>query len=433
MTDWTEQSPREFADALRALGTRRASVLFSPDGSGAEASRPELRPLAAALLADPNYRAHEAVFFEVGSTTGALHVAFLHKTRRGQGAGGVRNWRYATLRDLYRDGLRLALGMGRKSALAGLWWGGGKGIIAAPEDATVGDRRAPLYREFGSFITSLRGAYVTAEDVGTGPDDMAEIFKTTRFTTCIPEAVGGSGNPSRATALGVVSAMEAALEHTARGSLSGKTVAMQGLGNVARFMAEELLRRGATRIIGCDISDRSLVEARRMLASERVELRLVGVDDREIFREPCDVFAPNALGAVLDPQTIETLRAPIVCGAANNQLADEHRDDRLLKDRGVVYVPDFVANRMGIVSCANEQYGSLPDDPAIMRHYGRDWDDSIYVVTRRILERADASGITSSAAANALADELSEREHPIWGHRTWSILQALAAERWAMG
>lgn len=430
MADWMQQSPGEFVDALARLGTRRVSFVASPDGSGLEASHPELESMARALHADPNYRSHEAVFLQVGSS-GALHAVFVHKTHRGQGAGGVRNWRYASMQDLVRDGLRLAVGMGRKSALAGLWWGGGKGVIAAPEAAVSGERRAALYREFGTFITSLRGVYVTAEDVGTGPDDMAEIFKTTRFTTCIPEAVGGSGNPSKATAIGVVCAMEAALDHTGRGSLSGKTVAMQGLGNVARFMAEELLRRGVARVVGCDISERAVEAARRMLPSERVELHRVAPEDRAIFGEACDVFAPNALGAVLDPHTIPLLVAPVVCGAANNQLADEQRDDRLLAERKLVYVPDFVANRMGIVSCANEQYGSLPDDPAVVRHYGRQWDDAIYVVTRRILERADATDVTAAAAANALADELSEREHPIWGHRPRRIIEALVRDGWA--
>ena len=157
---------------------------------------------ARAVERAPDFAEHEAMFFEVGETTGALLAAFLHQTTRGQGAGGVRHWRYATFGDFVKDGLRLSRGMGRKNALAGLFWGGGKGVI----QRQAGDRykdpeyRRVLYEEYGRFMTSLRGACVTAEDVGTTPPDMASIFRTTRFVTCIPETVGGSGNPSPATA-----------------------------------------------------------------------------------------------------------------------------------------------------------------------------------------------------------------------------------------
>ncbi|MBC8069890.1 MAG: Glu/Leu/Phe/Val dehydrogenase [Deltaproteobacteria bacterium] len=377
---------------------------------------------------DRDMQRHEAAFFAIGARTGALMSAFVHATVRGQAAGGLRHWPYATVESLVRDGLRLSLGMSRKSALAGLWWGGGKGIIVRQSDASWRDRayRHALYRDYGAFTTSLRGCYVTAEDVGTGPDDMASVFETTRHVTCVPPAVGGSGNPSHPTAKGVVCAMEAALDHLGRGSLEGKTIAMQGAGNVATFMIDELLARGVAKVVATDISTERCVELGARYPYGTVEIRHVAADDDSIFAEPCDVFAPNALGGVLEPETIAKLRAPIVCGAANNQLADDRRDDRLLAERGIVYVPDFVANRMGIVNCANEQYGRLDHDPGIERHFGREWDNAVYVVVRRVLERATTDNITTSAAANALADEACRVPHPIWGHRSQAIIADVA-------
>lgn len=209
---------------------------------------------------------------------------------------------------------------------------------------------------------------------------------------------------------------------------------MQGAGNVAGFMIDELVARGVGRIIATEISADRVAEVRARLAQEghgstSIEIRQAAPGDRQIFAEPCDVFAPNALGGVLDPETIAMLQTPIVCGAANNQLLDDRRDDRLLAERGIAYVPDFVANRMGIVNCANEQYGQVDGDPAIERHFGRTWDNAVFVVTKRVLERAAREGITTSSAANALADEACRVPHPIWGHRGRTIIDGLVKKR----
>src|SRR5262245_49841083 len=237
---------QEFTDYIASSGLSRACFVRSGDGPGFTTPVIELAPIAQAISADPNYDGHEAAFFEIGRETRALHSAFLHKTTRGQGAGGVRFWPYASIGDFVRDGLRLSRGMGRKNALAGLHWGGGKGVIARMPGTDFKDPayRTVLYREFGRFISSLRGVYVTAEDVGTTPTDMAEIFTATRFTTCIPEAAGGSGNPSPSTARGVVCAMEAAVDHLRQGTLAGKSVVLQGGGNVGSSMIADLLERG---------------------------------------------------------------------------------------------------------------------------------------------------------------------------------------------
>jgi len=419
--------PADFARELVAQGGR-ATLYWDGATGGMVAQQAWLDPLAAWMNADTrDVHRHEAVFLAVGPQTGALMGAFVHATVRGQAAGGLRFWPYPRLESVLRDGLRLSLGMSRKSALAGLWWGGGKGIVVRNGDAPWQDLdfRRTLYREYGAFTTSLRGVYITAEDVGSGPADMAAVFETTRFVTCVAPEVGGSGNPSAATAKGVVCAMEGALDHLGRGDLRGKTVAMQGAGNVAGFMIDELVQRGCARVIATEISEGRCAEVRARHSGSVVEIRHTASGDRSIFEEECDVLAPNALGGVLDPETIAMLKTSIVCGAANNQLLDDRRDDRLLADRGIAYVPDFVANRMGIVNCANEQYGNVGVDPAIERHYGREWDNAVFVVTKRVLERAAREGTTTAQAANSLADEACRVPHPIWGHRGQAIIDGL--------
>lgn len=433
MVDQSRLTPHAFVEQLQAFGLRRAAFVQSPS-AGLECSHPKLEPLAQSLIGNArDYDRHEAVFLEVGEQTGALLGAFLHRTHRGQGIGGVRLWPYDTVNDFLSDGLRLAMGMGRKNALAGLWWGGGKGVIARAPGTQHTDPayRVKLFHDYGRFITSLRGAYVTAEDVGTTPDDMAEIYRVTRFVACAPESVGGSGNPSPATARGVVCAMEGALDYSGLGDLTGKTIAMQGVGNVGGSMVPLLLERGVARIVAAEVS----AEVARMLSHQypdgRFLVRVVAPGDREILAEPCDILAPNALGGILEPATIARLRTRIVCGAANNQLLDQDRDAKLLAARSVVYVPDFLANRMGIVNCANEQYGWFENDPAIVKHFDREWEGSVYRVTQAVLRRATATGITSTEAANALADELAARAHPIFPDRTRAIIQALLRDGWA--
>jgi glutamate dehydrogenase/leucine dehydrogenase len=429
-------SPEAFAERLRSRGHRRAWLAGDPDTGQPRASIPELDELAAFLAADRlDYRGHEAVLLEVGPSTGALFGAFLHCSRRGQTQGGVRHLPYPSLETFLRDGLRLALGMGRKSALAGLWWGGGKGLIARQPGERWRDPgyRRLLYGEFGDFVTGLRGCYVTAEDAGTTPLDMEVIQRHTRFATCVPPDVGGSGNPSAMTAAGVLCAMEAALDFRGMGELRGRTIAVQGGGNVGGFLIEGLLERRVSRIIAAESSAERRCALLDRFAGTPLEVRLAEPGDDAILAEPCDILSPSALGGVLGAKSIPRIRAPIVCGGANNQLADDRCDDRLLAERGITYVPDYLANRMGIVACSNEQYGSFPDDPAILRHLGRDWPGSIYNLTRRVLEEARDQGTTPVEAADRLADQLSEECHPVWGHRTRQILDSLLTGGWDRG
>ncbi len=425
--------PATLIKAMTENQRERAFIVTHPQTGQLQASHPMLQNLVEALQADTrDYQKHQGMFFEIGRHSGHLLGAFIHLTLRGQAAGGVRLWHYDRLEDYIREGLRLSRGMGQKCALAGLWWGGGKGVIArqAGKDYHSPELRQAIYQDYGRFISSLRGCYVTAEDAGTVPDDMAQVFSTTRHTTCIPAEFGGSGNPSILTATGVVVAMEAALEYLGLGSLEGKTVVIQGVGNVSFHIIKELLNRRAAKIIGADVNPLALDKANTQYAGAPLELRLVAPGDNSILREAGDVLAPNALGATLNLNTIPLIQAKVVCGAANNQLEDPKRDAKLFP-KGVLYIPDFLANRMGIVNCANEQYGVIENDPVIMAHLQRQTATGIYQRCLEILHRAEKSGRTAAEEAELLADQLSLERHPIWGNRGQLIIDSLVQSGWA--
>jgi len=420
-----------FAAELRDELGGRAWLLHDAETGRYRASSPRLDALAQWLGSDASgAQGHEAVFLEAGRGSGALFAAMIHSTRRGQAQGGARQAQYLNTGELLRDGLRLSLAMTRKNALAQLWWGGGKGIIAAPQGDRGPDFRRLVFQEYGAFVSGLRGCYVTAEDAGTTPSDMAEIFRATRFATCIPTERGGSGNPSPLTAAGVASAMEAALAFVGLRGLRGRCVVVQGAGQVGSSLVEILLERGTERVVVGDVDGARCEALRRRFDTPRLELRLARPGDLSILAEPCDVLAPCALGGILSAKTIPDLAAKLVCGAANNPLANEEADAAALAGRGIVYVPDFLANRMGIVWCANEQYGRLDDDPAIARHLGESWSGSIPNTVRRVLEASLHGGSTPVAEACRLADALAQEPHPVLGTRAQRIVESLEANGW---
>jgi leucine dehydrogenase len=429
----TDLSPQEFVRFLQSEDISRFYLVYDPEEKKVLSSHTQLQPLADFIHSDRrDFMEHEGMFFQVTREHDTLQGAFVHRTCRGQAAGGVRYWHYERMEDFLRDGMRLGKGMTRKNALAGLWWGGGKGVMARNKDLDSDDPeiRASIYTEYGEFISSLRGCYVTAEDVGTCVKDMERVFSRTRFTTCIPESWGGSGNPSVPTARGVLSAMEAALAFLGRGDLSGKTVAVQGMGNVGGPLIEFLFEKDVARIIACDINPKNVEKAWDQFRNENLDARVVGKDDLSIFSEPADIFSPNATGALLNPTTIPLLKARIVCGAANNQLEDAQRDDQALLDRGIIYVPDFLANRMGIVNAANEQYGYVNRDPLFERHLTRNWKHSIWQTTLRVLEESRDTNRPTARIAMKMADELSLELHPIFGHRGSLIIRSLVEDAW---
>ncbi|NOX18301.1 MAG: Glu/Leu/Phe/Val dehydrogenase [Chlorobi bacterium] len=426
-------SPEKFISFLENEGIFKFYFAYDDKKKKLIASHEILQPLADYFSKDKrDFLEHEGMFFQVSASYPVILGAFVHSAYRGQAAGGVRFWQYDSIENYFRDGLRLSKGMTRKNALAGLWWGGGKGVMTLPEsiDKTNLDFRAAVYREYGEFISSINGCYVTAEDVGTSVDDMANVFSGTRFTTCIPPYLGGSGNPSVPTARGVVAGMEAALESLKMETLEGKTIAVQGMGHVAEPLIGFLFEKKAKEIIAVDIFPETVEAVKKKFAGLRLKASAVKPGDFSILKTKCDILAPCATGAVLNPKTIPSIKAKIICGAANNQLADSERDDKALFKKGILYVPDFLTNRMGIVNCANEQYGYLNNDPLIENHLSKDWEHSIHQTAMRVFKESKRKKEPTGKIAIAQADKLSLVPHPIFGRRGKEIIKSLVENKW---
>lgn len=431
-----KQSTQEFINLLKEKSIHRFYFIFDAETEQVKSSHPEFDEIASYLQNESNdFEQHEGIFFQLSSKYDTLFGAFIHRTNRGQGQGGLRYWPYVTMFDFLFDGLRLSKGMTHKNSLAGLWWGGGKGIMVYNPEHYKFDKqiREFLYKEYGEFITSLNGAYITAEDVGTSESDMAQVFSTTRFTSCIPKVYGGSGNPSSPTASGVRAGMEAAIEYIGEGTLEGKTVAVQGLGHVATPLINFLFEKGVGKVVACDIFPEVVESAKEEFKDNNFEARLVDKSDSSILEEECDILAPCATGAILNSESIPQIKAKIICGASNNQLENPAIHDKELMDRGILYVPDFLINRMGIVNCADEQAGYVNNDPIVERHLSKNWEHSIHKTTLEVLQNSKDTGTPPGAVAVELADKLSHDNHPIYGHRTQLIINSLIQNKWELG
>ncbi len=426
-------SPVEFINILNSNGISRFYFVYDKKRKCVVSSHKLLKPFADFLNSDKrDFNFHEGLFFKVSQKYKTILGAFVHRTNRGQAAGGVRYWDYRTMEEYLRDGLRLAKGMTHKNALAGLWWGGGKGVMTRNPDIDKNDPgvRAEIYKQYGEFITSLRGCYVTAEDVGTNVYDMSNIFSTTRFTTCISPNLGGSGNPSIPTARGVVAGMKAALKFSSGSTLRGKIIAVQGMGNVGGPLIKFLFQEKVKKIIACDISSDVIEKVKKDCKGENLEAYLINRTDDSIFMVDCDIISPCATGAMINPDTIPHIKAKIICGAANNQLEDSKRDGKELHKRKIIYIPDFLTNRMGIVNCSNEQYGYVNDDPFIERHLLLNWKHSIYQTTIKVLKESKNKNVPTAEVAVRLAEKLSKENHPVFGHRGQQIIDSLIADKW---
>ncbi|KAG9284161.1 hypothetical protein G9A89_022935 [Geosiphon pyriformis] len=424
----------DFTSFLRVQGISAFHFVYSPKLGKTIASNPILQQIGDYFAQEQtDFDYHEGVFGQIGPKSGVLQGAFVHRTCRGAAAGGVRNWTYETVEDWFRDGLRLSKGMTHKNALAQLWWGGGKGVIVMntgkglqPESTL--EQRREVYEEYGSFISSLKGCYVTAEDVGTTERDMKAVFAKTRFTTCIPPSLGGSGNPSGPTARGVIRGLEAAFKQVGK-CLKDSSIAVQGAGNVGSWVINFLLAKEVGRIIVSDVNSSQLTRLIHKYPKEtesgQIITKLSSLGENSILFEEVDAVSPCAVGGILNPLTIPQIKAKIICGAANNQLGDLSKDDKLIAERGILYVPDFLVNRMGIVNCADEGVGYVDDDPRIEMHLGDTWENSIYNLTLQVLSDSASSNRTPQQVAITLAESRSFELHPIWGHRGVEIIESL--------
>jgi leucine dehydrogenase len=328
---------------------------------------------------------YERVVCGSDEAAGYEGIVVIHSTELGPAVGGTRYWSYKSEDEAIADGLRLARGMTYKNALAGLPFGGGKSIIL--RDDRVVDRER-LFRAHGRMVESLGGRYITAEDVGTSPADMEHVLKETSHVGGLQ---GRSGDPSPHTARGVFRAMQAAAKFRwGSADLRGKTAAIQGCGHVGYFLAGELARAGARLIV----SDVDSAKARKIVD----EHNAIAVAPENICPAGADVFAPCALGGIINDQTLPQFKAELIVGGANNQLLETRHGDELER-RGMLYAPDYAANAGGVINgCCREMLG---------------WDlertlaktDAIYDTLLNIFELARREKIPTYQAADRLAEE----------------------------
>lgn len=354
---------------------------------------------------------HERVLFCSNPDVGLQAIIAVHSSVLGPGLGGVRMWPYNTLEEAVTDVLRLSRGMTYKAAAAGLNLGGGKAVIVGDPKK---DKTEALFRAFGRYVDSLNGLYITAEDVGTDMEDMEVIQHETRWVTGVSPEMGGGGDPSPVTAFGVLQGIKAAV-HNAFGedSLASRSVAVQGLGNVGFNLARFLRDEGA-KVFAADIDAEATARAQEELGAEIVP---VG----EILETECDVVAPCALGAALNDKTIPRLRCRIVAGAANNQLADEHRHGQELHERGILYAPDYVINAGGLINVYNELVGYNREVAMRMAR-------GIYANMARVFEVSRSQSIPTALAAGHLAEERIRRVKALGGQHWARPVKRRAAE-----
>ena len=353
---------------------------------------------------------HEQLIFCYDEESGLKAIVAVHDTTLGPALGGCRMWQYENEDLALRDVLRLSRGMTYKSAAAGLNLGGGKAVIIANPKT---DKSEALFRSYGRFVQGLAGRYITAEDVGTTVRDMEWVRMETDFVTGISRALGGSGDPSPVTALGCYEGIKASVKWaTGNESLEGKRVAVQGVGAVGYHLVQHLTRDGA-KVFVCDIDQENL----KRVSSDFHGVEVVGVD--KIYSVDCDVFAPCALGAVINDDTIPQLECSIIAGSANNQLADEEKHSNALEKKGVLYAPDYVINAGGLINVANELEG-------YNRERAVQQAASIYNIVTQIYQIARDEKITTTRAANALAERRIERIGKIKGSYTGLAVQKRA-------
>src|SRR5882724_1619701 len=326
---------------------------------------------------------HEQVVFCQDQSIGYRAIIAIHSTALGAAVGGTRVWPYATGDAALTDALRLSRGMTYKNSVAGLNMGGGKSVIIANSREID---REKIFRAHGRFIERLGGYYITAEDVGTSPADMAIIAKETKHVAGLES---GIGDPSPYTGRGVFRGMQAAAKHRwGSDDLSGKVVSVQGCGHVGYFLCKELHQVGA-RLIVPDVDD-----TRVKTIVDQFDATVVKPDD--IYGVEADIFSPCALGAIINDQTIPQLKVAIIAGAANNQLLEE-RHGVALAERSILYAPDYVINAGGIISGSVDMQGWSREKMAAAV-------ENIYDTTLLIFNEAKAKNILPSTAADQMAE-----------------------------
>lgn len=331
---------------------------------------------------------HEQVLICNDNATGLRAIIAIHNTVLGPGLGGTRMWAYKSEADAITDVLRLSRGMTYKASISGLNLGGAKAVIIG--DANTMKSEA-LMRKFGRFVENLNGKYITAEDVGTTTKDMEYVAMETDHVVGLPESMGGGGDPSPLTAYGTYMGMKACANKAyGNDSLKGKTVAVQGIGKVGYHLLEFLHQEGAKLIIS-DINQAALDKAAK-------EFGATVVSGDEIYNVACDIYAPCALGATVNDETLAMLKCQIIAGAANNQLKEENVHGPALLQKGIIYAPDFVINAGGLINVYSEHIGYNPQRV-------KEQTENIYTTVLNILNASQTRNVHTQLAATQLAEE----------------------------
>ncbi len=328
---------------------------------------------------------HEQLLFCNDNATGLKAIIAVHNTILGPALGGTRMWNYANELEALTDVLRLSRGMTYKNAISGLNLGGGKAVI-------IGDARKnkseALFRRFGKFVESLGGKYITAEDVGVSTSDMVWVNMETNNVVGLP---GKSGDPSPVTAYGVYMGMKAAAKiQFGSDSLTGKKIAVQGVGHVGEYLVKHLAKENA------DIYITDIHEDTLNAVSGKYGATVVGLND--IYGIDMDIYAPCALGATVNDETLAQLKCSIIAGAANNQLKDETIHGEIMKEKGIIYVPDFMLNAGGVINCYAEVKGLTAD-------WAMGKAEDIYNTTLSIINRSISDNVPTYKIANKMAEE----------------------------
>lgn len=332
---------------------------------------------------------HEEILFCHDKATGLKAIIAVHNTVLGPALGGTRMWTYATETEAITDVMRLSRGMTYKAAAAGLNLGGGKAVIIG--DSRTEKTEAKL-RRFGQFVNDLGGKYYTAEDVGMNSRDMELIGMHTKYVTGLPEYMGGSGNPSPVTAYGVYSGMKAAAKFAfGTDNLFGKKIAVQGCGSVGQALVGYLVKENAIVFVN-DLFDDKVAET-------VAKFGVKAISTEELYNGEFDIYAPCALGATVNDEMLSSMKVSVIAGAANNQLQEEERHGLLVKEKGIVYAPDFVINAGGLINVYAEYQGNYNMKNAM------DKAENIYNVILQVLQNSASDGTTSLQAAKNLAEQ----------------------------
>ena len=335
-----------------------------------------------------SFDGHEQVVFCNDKDTGLKAIIGIHNTVLGPALGGTRMWNYANEWEALNDVLRLSRGMSFKSSISGLNLGGGKAVIIG--DAKT-QKTPELMRKFGEYVNSLSGKYITAEDVGMETKDMDTVREVTQYVTGISEEKGGSGNPSPITAYGVFMGLKAATKYRfGSDNLEGKKVLVQGIGHVGEVLVQHLTESGAIVTIA-DINEDRLQQVGAKYGAKIY----TGAD---LYSAEVDIYAPCALGATINDDTIHKIQAKVIAGAANNQLANEVVHGTILKDKGILYAPDFLINAGGVINV----YSELAN---LTRAQVMEKTENIYNTSLEIFKFAETNNITTHQAAMSIAQK----------------------------